>query len=249
MKKILITGSTGFIGRNLKEQLKGYELLTPTHKKLDLEDETKVRDYFIKNEIDCIIHCANCEFVLPIQKNVRMLLNLIKYRTNLYNKIIYFGSGAEFQDTPYGISKKIMSEIAQQTPNVFNLRLYGVFGKYENPKRRFLSVCCNSILDKKPIEIWDNIKFSYIWVNDLVKIIDWFLNNNPRSKEYSFGGDTLYLSEWAETLMECADKKTEIIIYKNSKKSYSDDSKKNCLSPIQTSLKELYDYYKSLRSI
>ena len=47
MKTILLTGSSGFIGKNLKEYLlkKDYELLTPTHEELDLMDTVAVSEY------------------------------------------------------------------------------------------------------------------------------------------------------------------------------------------------------------
>ena len=42
-KTIFITGAKGFIGRNLTEKLnKKYNLLTPSHKELDLLNEKNV---------------------------------------------------------------------------------------------------------------------------------------------------------------------------------------------------------------
>ena len=56
---ILITGSTGFIGKHLTTALAGkHTLLTPTHKQLDLLDGDKVLTFFKKRPIDIVIHCA-----------------------------------------------------------------------------------------------------------------------------------------------------------------------------------------------
>ena len=54
-KNVLITGSSGFIGRNLKEQLKEkYNLFTPSHLKLELTDFKEVKKYFQHNQIDVV---------------------------------------------------------------------------------------------------------------------------------------------------------------------------------------------------
>lgn len=52
--KILLTGSSGLVGRNVVEspRSKNYELLTPSHKELDLLDKTAVLSYLEKNHPD-----------------------------------------------------------------------------------------------------------------------------------------------------------------------------------------------------
>ena len=53
MKKILITGSSGFIGRNLTENLqKTYEVLAPSRKELNLLEQENVESYLISNNFD-----------------------------------------------------------------------------------------------------------------------------------------------------------------------------------------------------
>ena len=49
--KILLTGSSGLVGRNVFEspRSQNYELLTPSHKELDLLDKDAVFDYLEKN--------------------------------------------------------------------------------------------------------------------------------------------------------------------------------------------------------
>ena len=50
--KIFVTGGSGFIGRNLIESLaKRHEVLTPTHKELELIDDDAVKGYFEKHKI------------------------------------------------------------------------------------------------------------------------------------------------------------------------------------------------------
>ncbi len=60
MKKLLITGSGGFIGRNLEEKLKeDYEVCAPKRQELDLTDTEQTRQYLKEKSVDTVIHCAN----------------------------------------------------------------------------------------------------------------------------------------------------------------------------------------------
>ena len=60
MKRILITGAEGFIGRNLSEYLKGfYEIFATNHHDLELLNTDRVRDFIEDNKIDIIVHSAS----------------------------------------------------------------------------------------------------------------------------------------------------------------------------------------------
>ena len=57
--KILVTGGSGFIGRNIIKFLgKDYDLYTPTRSQLDLSDEEEVKKYLQNKFFDVVIHCA-----------------------------------------------------------------------------------------------------------------------------------------------------------------------------------------------
>lgn len=64
MNTVLITGSSGFLGKNLLNRIKEkkiflqYNFLTPTSKELNLLDFNNTDSYFDKNKIDYIIHAA-----------------------------------------------------------------------------------------------------------------------------------------------------------------------------------------------
>lgn len=70
MFKILITGSSGMVGRNIIEfeKSKNYILLTPSSKELNLLDRKSVDAYLKINMPDIIIHCAG--IVGGIQANM-----------------------------------------------------------------------------------------------------------------------------------------------------------------------------------
>lgn len=59
MKKILITGSSGFLGNRLAYFFRDkYELLLPTHGELNVSHEDAVKAYMEENHPDVVIHCA-----------------------------------------------------------------------------------------------------------------------------------------------------------------------------------------------
>lgn len=69
--KLMITGGTGMVGRNLCEhpELQKHQLLTPSSKEVDLMDRAQVFDYLKSEQPDLIIHCAGR--VGGIQANIK----------------------------------------------------------------------------------------------------------------------------------------------------------------------------------
>lgn len=210
-KKILITGGRGFIGRNLTECLvKKYEMYNPDRKLLDLTDKDCLSEYLHIHNFDIIIHSANINSTRnknvtdydQLDGNLRMFYNLISERKH-YGKMLYFGSGAEYDrlnyvpnmsedyfgtyipKDAYGFSKYIMSKTCEQESNIYDLRLFGVYGKYEEWERRFISNAICRVLKGKDITIEKNVCFDYLWVADLADIIDWFIEHTPVYRHYN----------------------------------------------------------------
>ena len=71
VNKILLTGSTGMVGRCILFNKKSnrYKFLTPNRKELNLLNYNKVFQYIKKNKPDLIIHAAG--IVGGIQKNLK----------------------------------------------------------------------------------------------------------------------------------------------------------------------------------
>ncbi len=115
MKKILITGSSGMIGKNLFSLLKNKDrYLTPSSRELDLMNKLSVKKFISKNKIGAVLHLAakvggiqaninnNFEFFL---NNTIMNINLI---SECYNaKIPKFLNVASTCIYPSNINKKI----------------------------------------------------------------------------------------------------------------------------------------------
>ena len=153
-KRVLITGASGFIGRNLAELLTGYTITAPTRAELDLVSTEAVEAYLKEHHFDVVIHAAtgrsNRKTTAPdlFKNNCRMFFNFARH-PDLYGRMLHFGSGAEFDrrayqplmpesyfdtsvpEDDYGFAKYIAAKYTELSPNIVNLRLFGVFGKYE----------------------------------------------------------------------------------------------------------------------
>jgi len=209
MKKVLLTGAGGFIGRNLTESLDGVcQLYCPSSQELNLLDAERTREYLRQHQFEIVIHAANRNStrnrVTPydsLDGNLRMFFNLERCR-NLYGRLLYFGSGAEYSreyDTldvketdlgthipqgAYGFSKYIMAKICESSGNIYEFCLFGVYGKYEEWERRFISNAICRGLKGLDITIEQNVYFDYLWVEDLARIVRWFMDKEPRYKRY-----------------------------------------------------------------
>ena len=236
---IFITGSNGFIGSHLKEYLQNndtkYTLFTPSSKELDLANEKDVDEYILSNKIDIIIHLANrgggrdtLDMKNIIEYNLRIFFNIAKHEKNV-KKIISFGSGAEYgkhkpivevreneylQEQPfdeYGFYKSITSKYIEKCDNIVQLRIFGAYGEYENYRYKFISNAIVKNLLQLPIVINKNVYFDYIYIDDLVKMTDWFIHNEYKEKIYNITtGKKIDLISLANLVNEVSDFKSEI---------------------------------------
>ena len=236
---IFITGSNGFIGTHLKEYLNKnyskYNLFTPSSKDLDLVNEEAVDNYILGNKIDIIIHLANkggdrttVDMKNVTEYNLRIFFNIAKHEKNV-KKIISFGSGAEYSKhkpiidaceedyldaqplDEYGFYKSITSKYIEKSDNIVQLRVFGAYGEYENYRFKFISNSIVKNLLKLPIIINKNVYFDYIYINDLVKMIDWTIHNETKEKIYNVTtGKKIDLITLANLVNETSDFKSEI---------------------------------------
>lgn len=275
--KVLITGGGGFIGRNLTELLSGtYQICAPARSELNLLDASAVRDYLRANSFDAVVHAAitraNRRIGAPadmLDCNCRMFFNLARNEA-LFGRMIHFGSGAEYGmahlpprvredyfDTcvpadPYGFSKYICAKFIDRADRIFDLRLFGVFGKHEDYTVRFISNACCRALKGLPIVIRRDVIFDYLYAEDLAKITSWFLEHQPRHKAYNVTrGEGVTLSSLASLVAEVSGRKPQIAICEPGlAQEYSADNSLLLreLSPYEFAdmrqcIAELYEWY------
>ncbi len=275
--KILITGGNGFIGRNLMEYFsKRHEVISPSHKELELTDEISVDEFFKKNKFDIVIHTAvkggnrkSPTYPDMVKENLKMFFNLVN-NSDSFKKMIFIGSGAEFNKSEsisrvkeedfglkipkddYGFYKYICSKYIEKSENIVSLRVFGIFGKYEDYETRLISnVLCRIIFDL-PIEINQNSIFDYVYINDFCNIVNYFIENNARCKFYNIGGEKpCELFDIMNMIKKITGKDFQYKIkntglgkeYTANNSRLKEELKDFKFTIMEDSIKELYSYY------
>lgn len=214
-KQVLLTGGSGFIGRNIRESYlsQKYDIIAPSHAEMDVADTASVDKFFAHHYFDVVLHTA----VKPghraaidrtnlLYTNVRMFENLERNRDK-FGKLINFGSGAIYDVAQnnagvtetdiyknmgvdeHSFTKYIVHKQIDNLPNFYDLNIFGIFGKHEDYSIRFISnAICKSLFDM-PITLRQNRRFSYLYVDDLMPILEWFIENKPKFKSYNITPD------------------------------------------------------------
>ena len=227
--KILVTGASGFMGSNICPILeKNHLLFKPEREELDLFDRESIKNYLLNNNIDAIVHFANPNPVKYVgidtadkmfEDSMRMFMNLY-YLRDLYKKMIYIGSGAEydkrfdivnakeddvFKRMPvdsYGLAKHIANKLLLLSDNIYNCCVFGCYGPGDF-KNKFITHCINCCKTSDKITIKQDCKFDFLHVYDLGKYLLWMLEHDLKYKMYNASsGKHLYLSEIAKLVKE-----------------------------------------------
>ena len=178
MKKILITGSLGFIGKNLIAHLrdKSYgEILTFNRNQ---NEEVLIN---LIHQADVIVHLAGSNRPSEVSDfskiNVDLTKSICKAISSSMRTIpVIFTSSTQIeQSNPYGASKLLAEEILQDFSTANNnpiavFRLPGVFGKWCKPNyNSVVATFCYNIANNLPIQIHDSKKeLSLVYIDDVV---------------------------------------------------------------------------------
>ena len=241
MKKFLLTGGSGFIGRNLLESdlSQKYQIFAPRHNELDISDTQSVDDYFKNKSFDVVLHSAtkpghrNAKDPTNLfYTNVRMFENLERHKDK-FGKFINFGSGAIYDVSAnnsgvteediyknlgkddHSFCKYVVHKQIDHLDNFIDLNIFGIFGKYEDYSIRFISNACFKALFDLPITLRQNRRFSYIDVADLPPILELLIENKIQYKSYNVVPDSFVeLKDIANMVREISGKDIEIKIGK-----------------------------------
>jgi nucleoside-diphosphate-sugar epimerase len=237
MKKILITGSDGYIARNLAKNFSGYDLTLVNRSKLNLLDSKSVKNFFKYRYFDAVIHTATsggsrlkADDSDVFYENCFMHQNILD-NTSSYAKLISFGSGAEldrrydidsavdykkaFPIDPYGMSKNFIAKSGFLYPNFYNIRIFNVFNEDELSSRMIKANIIN-YLNKQPILIHQDKWMDFFYMNDLCEVVKFVINEDVDEKIINCSYKEKYkLSDIAKIINNLSDYNVEVIIEKD----------------------------------
>jgi len=187
--KVLITGSSGFIGKNLVVELNNIKEGKAKHK--DLGSELIILSFDKDSDPNLLdTYCEQADFVYhlagvnrPKEQNEFMegnfgftseLLDTLKKHKNNCPIMISSSIQADL-DNPYGVSKKagedLLLEYGRETQaQVFIYRYPNVFGKWCRPNyNSAVATFCNNIANGLPIQVNDsNVEMTLVYIDDVV---------------------------------------------------------------------------------
>lgn len=235
MKRILLTGGSGFVGKNLIEYFghfsNDYSIDAPTSKELNVISKESVDEWFNTHErYDVVMHYAVYTDAVDKSKDgSKMLLYNLKSFMNFYDHrddygcMFYSGSGAEFdkrrdicsvyesqlgESIPmdsYGLMKYSIAQIIENSDNIYNTRIFGLFGQYEY-SFRFITAMINNSIDGKSFDIRQNVYFDYLYIKEFCTMIK-CLVDAPKLNYHSYNmvsGRRISLIELCEMINNTA---------------------------------------------
>ena len=197
MSKILITGSKGFVGKNLIKYLKNYsyKIIEPKDCKIDLKIPKVWKDI---EQCEYLIHLAGKSYVPNswkeprefIENNILLITNALEYCRRNKSKLIFLSSylygnncslpikesNSISANNPYALTKIISEKLCDFYKDNFNvnnciLRVFNLYGPGQ-PDNYLLAKIITQVKKKKFIEIESLYpKRDYIYVDDLCSAI------------------------------------------------------------------------------
>jgi GDP-L-fucose synthase len=274
---LFITGASGFIGKNIVEHFSDrYHVFAPSHRELDLTDDAAVAEFFRAHTIDVVIHSATkpghrnaADPTNLVYANTRMYFNLIR-NADSFGHMIFLSSGAVYDMNHYvpkmpedyfdchvptddhGFSKYLCIKHLELLDNVRELRLFGVFGKYEDYAIRFISnAICKTLFDL-PITLRQNRRFDYLFIDDLMPVLEYFITHRGDARSYNVTPDSsMELRVIAEKVRDASGRKLPILVAQDGMGvEYSGDNSRLratiptvSFTPIDAAIEKLYAWY------
>ena len=197
MKNILITGSEGFIGKNLVIKLNKFPNISITsfNRGMDIS----MLDDFLQ-QADYVFHLAGenrtndiSAFAKNNEEFTSILCEKIKSKVNASDKkvkLIFTSSIQASLPNPYGQSKLEAEEIIKNFSNKKNFlanifRLPGVFGKWCRPNyNSVVSTFCYNIAREIPVRVDDeNRLLNLVYIDDVINNLILSLNKDIDNEE------------------------------------------------------------------
>jgi GDP-L-fucose synthase len=204
-----------------------------------------------------------------------MYFNIMR-NAHRFGRLIFIGSGAVYDvhqpltkitengfdlsvpSDEHGFSKYIINNHIEKTDNAVDLRVFGVFGAYEDYAIRFISnAICKTLFDL-PITIRQNRMFDYLFIDDLMPILEYFIHNKPAYRAYNVTPDfAVDLVTIAEMVLTRSRKDLPIIVgepgmgpeYSGNNARLRSEIPTVTFTPLHEAIDRLYCWYESNKNL
>lgn len=207
LKKILIFGVNGQLGRTFLKHLNGYHLIPYTSQDLDITDYSSIDKVIKEHNPFAIINCASCNNVDDIEFNsakqalrvntlavgnisIQCELLGIKFMT-FSSDYIYDEEGKENPLNIYGKTKLLGEKLCGNTTTV--IRVSWLFSEYTDVKFSFVNKIKNLLAQNIPLNVCIDELGKLTYCKDVVELVMELLNKPtpPSVQVYNFAN--LYL--------------------------------------------------------
>ena len=131
-------------------------------------------------------------------KNILMLENLLHF-ADKFKMIINFDSAAIYDRSTdilnrsendlytiptdyYGFSKYVIYQRSKQYNHFYNLRIFNIFHRNEEPDR-FIKSCFLAKQNNTKVTIFDNKYFDFVYEDDFISIIKYYCDNHENPEK------------------------------------------------------------------
>lgn len=238
MQRILLTGSNGFIGKNIKALL-GHQYEFIEVSRTSNYDISNLNSLMQINNIDAVIHCAAKTFVPDsftdpysfYDFNIKCTLNIAEYcRVKAVSKLIYLNSysygNPEYLPidethpihlhSHYNKSKQLCEELLfyylDSNTDVVSLRLFNIFGQYQSDNF-LIPTILNQIIHSSNVKVQNlQPKRDYLYIKDVVFLLQKILTANKPHGIFNVGsGKSISVGEMIDLIAKVVDKKVEVV--------------------------------------
>lgn len=214
---ILVTGSAGFVGRNLVENLKNIrDGKNRTRPNLAIETIYEYDRHNTLEELDQF--CADCDFVFNLAGVNRpqdpkefkegnfgfasILLDTLKRHHNtcpvMLSSSLQATLAGRFGTSEYGLSKRDGEELffnyaAETGATVYVYRFPNLVGKWVRPNyNSAVGTFCNNIANDLPITVNDpSVELEMLFIDDLIDEMYDAMEGHPHRAEYPITGEII----------------------------------------------------------